>query len=153
MGFDALIEKVRQAEVALEAKERQTTADLRQVRASWRSMWTPGRIVLAGLASGFLVARAEPFKKAAGGGTLQLISALSGLFAGGSAQAAADEASDAARAAETGGTPPGGPARVDAAHDEPAAAAPRHDAAPARPAPADARPYEVPETFRGQGHL
>ncbi len=140
VGFDALIEKVRQAEVALEAKERQTAADVRQLRASWRALWTPGRIVLAGLASGFLVGRAEPFKKAAGGGTLQLISALSSLFAGGSAQAAADEAADAAHAAETG------------APREEAPPPPTEDA-PDIQRPAEARPYEIPETFRGRGHL
>jgi hypothetical protein len=136
VGFEQLIEKVRQAEVALEAKERQTGADWRQVKASWRAMWTPGRIVIAGLVSGFIVGRAEPFKKAAGGGTLQLISALSSLFAGGSAQAAASEASDAKQAAETverktDGMPP-----------------PANDDTP-EPTP----PYEVPETFRGSGHL
>ncbi len=136
MGFEQLIEKVRQAEVALEAKERQTGADWRQVKSSWRAMWTPGRIVIAGLVSGFIVGRAEPFKKAAGGGTLQLISALSSLFAGGSAQAAASEASDAKQAAETverktDGMPP-----------------PANDDTPEPPPP-----YEVPETFRGSGHL
>lgn len=136
MGFDALIEKVRQAEVALEAKERQTGADWRQVQSSWRAMWTPGRIVLAGLASGFVVGRAEPFKRAAASGTLQLISALGSLFAGGSAQAAAGEAADAAQAAENvergaGTTPPTSPANDDGA----------------------APPYEVPEGFRGSGHL
>lgn len=136
MGFEQLIEKVRQAEVALEAKERQTGADWRQVKSSWRAMWTPGRIVIAGLVSGFVVGRAEPFKKAAGGGTLQLISALSSLFAGGSAQAAASEASDAKQAAETverktDGMPP-----------------PANDDTPEPPPP-----YEVPETFRGSGHL
>ena len=136
MGFEQLIEKVRQAEVALEAKERQTGADWRQVKSSWRAMWTPGRIVIAGLVSGFIVGRAEPFKKAAGGGTLQLISALSSLVAGGSAQAAASEASDAKQAAETverktDGMPP-----------------PANDDTPEPPPP-----YEVPETFRGSGHL
>jgi hypothetical protein len=100
MGFDALIEKVRQAETALEAQERRVGADWRQLRGSWRSLWTPGRIVLAGLATGFMVGRAEPFKRAAGGGVLQLLTALSGMFAGGSAQAAASEAGDAADAAQ-----------------------------------------------------
>ena len=100
MSFDALIQKVKQAEAALEAQERQAAADWRQLKASWRALWTPGRIVLAGLVSGFMVGRAEPFKRAAGGGTLQLISALSGLFAGGSAQVAAHEAGDAADSAQ-----------------------------------------------------
>lgn len=100
MGFDALIQKVKQAEDALEAQERQVAADWRQLQGSWRGLWTPGRIVLAGLVSGFLVGRAEPLKRAAGGGALQLISALSGLFAGGSAQAAAGAADDAADTAQ-----------------------------------------------------
>lgn len=149
MGFDALIEKVRQAEVALEAKERQTAADLRQMRASWRAMWTPGRIVIAGLVSGFLVARAEPFKKAAGGGTLQLISALSSLFAGGSAQAAAEQASDAARVAETGAPP-----SPQAATQPPQPASqPSPQPAPQPSNATQAPPHEGPDTFRGQGHL
>jgi hypothetical protein len=100
MSFDALIQKVRQAEAALEAQERRAGADWRQLRATWRALWTPGRLVVAGLAAGFIVGRAEPFKHAAGGGVLQLVTALSGLFAGGSAQAAASEAGDAADAAQ-----------------------------------------------------
>ncbi len=128
MSFDALIQKVRQAEAALEAQERRAGADWRQLRASWRSLWTPGRIVLAGLAAGFIVGRAEPFKRAAGGGVLQLVTALSGLFAGGSAQAAAGEAGEAAEAAQAAQAetqdmaaeapvtpPPGGDARSPAA--------------------------------------
>lgn len=114
MSFDALIQKVAQAEAALEAKERQAAADWRQVKASWRALWTPGRILLAGLATGFMVGRTQPLKHATGGGALQLISALSGLFAGGSAQAAANEASEVAdntgqaqaSAATTGETSP-----------------------------------------------
>lgn len=100
MGFDALIEKVRQAEAALEAQERRAGADWRQLRGAWRALWTPGRIVVAGLAAGFVVGRAEPLKRAGGGGVLQLLTALSGLFAGGSAQAAANEAGEAADAAQ-----------------------------------------------------
>lgn len=149
MGFDALIEKVRQAETALEARERQTAADVRQLRASWRRMWTPGRILLAGLASGFLVGRAAPLSKAAGGGgVLQLASALSTLFAGSSAQAAADEASQAAEAAEdtTSGVAPdaGAEAAVAAQAEAPAAVArPRHRA----------HVPEEPQAFRDRGHL
>ena len=48
MGFHELIEKVQQAETALEARERQAAADWRQTKATWRSMWTPGRIVIVG---------------------------------------------------------------------------------------------------------
>ena len=115
MSFDALIQKVRQAETALEAQERRAGADWRQLRATWRALWTPGRIVLAGIAAGFIVGRAEPFKRAAGGGVLQLVTALSGLFAGGSAQAAASEAGDAADAAQEAQQAQGG--GVDVGHN------------------------------------
>lgn len=101
MSFDKLISKVKQAEDALEAQERRVAADVRQLKASWRAGWTPGRIVIAGLVSGFFVGRAEPLRSAAKGGNLvQVVTMLSGLFAGGSAQAAASEAHDAAKSAE-----------------------------------------------------
>jgi hypothetical protein len=101
VGFEALIEKVHQAETALEARERAAAADWRQLKSSWRATWTPGRIVIAGLVSGFVVGKLEPVKKvASGGGLLNLLSAAAGLFAGGSAQAAAGEAAKAADTAE-----------------------------------------------------
>lgn len=101
MSFDALITKVKQAEDALELRERQTTEQWRQLKTTWRSSWTPGRIVFAGLAAGFMVGRARPLRAASGGGVLQLLTALSGLLASGSAQVAAEEAGQAANAAET----------------------------------------------------
>lgn len=101
MSFDKLILKVTQAEDALEAQERRFAANVRQLKASWREGWTPARIVIAGLASGFLIGRAEPLKAVAkGSGAMQLITMLSGLFAGGSAHAAATEAGHAADTAE-----------------------------------------------------
>jgi hypothetical protein len=101
MSFDALLQKVKQAESALEAQERQAAADWRQLKASWKSGWTPARIVIAGLVSGYAVGKVEPLKRAASGsGALQLVSALAGLFAGGSAQAAAGEAAHAADTAQ-----------------------------------------------------
>ncbi len=96
MRFEALIAKVQQAEQALEAHERRTVTQWRQLKLQWRSSWTPARIVAAGLVSGFLVGRARPLRVASGGGVLQMVTALSGLFAGSSAQAAANEAEQAA---------------------------------------------------------
>ena len=101
MSFHALIAKVEQAEQALEDRERRTSAQWQQVKSTWRESWTPGRIVIAGLASGFLVGRAQPLKLAGSGGLLNLVTALSGLFASAGAKAAADDASDAADAAAT----------------------------------------------------
>ncbi len=100
MSFEDLIAKVDQAEKALEANERRVAADWRQLKGSWREAWTPGRIVLAGLITGFFTGRARPLGRAGGGGVLQMITALSGLIAGGSAQAAAGEAEHAANTAE-----------------------------------------------------
>lgn len=100
MGFTKLIDKVTQAEHALEAQERYVGAEWRQMKSAWRNAWTPGRIVVAGLLSGFLVGRAQPLARTSGGGILQLMTALSGLVASGSAQVAAGEAGDAAESAE-----------------------------------------------------
>ena len=96
MSFDQLIHKVTQAEDALEAQERRVAADWRQLKASWRAGWTPGRIVIAGLVSGFLLGRVEPLRAVAkGSNAMQLITMLSSLFAGGSAHVAASEAEHA----------------------------------------------------------
>lgn len=98
MSFDKLILKVTQAEDALEAHERRVAADLRQLKASWLAGWTPGRIVVVGAVSGFFFGRAEPLKAVArSGNAMQLITMLSGLFAGSSAQAAAGDAEQAAQ--------------------------------------------------------
>ncbi|HSR64855.1 MAG TPA: hypothetical protein VLM17_04530 [Xanthomonadaceae bacterium] len=97
MSFEALIDKVKQAEAALEAHERQASADWRQLKASWTQLWTPGRLLLAGIGSGAAIGLLEPGKRLASGrGTLQMLSAVAGLFAGGSAQVAAGKAEDAA---------------------------------------------------------
>ena len=100
VGFEALIEKVTQAEQALESSERVAASRWDAFKGTWRASWTPGRIVVAGLASGFLVGRAKPMRVAGSGGVLNLVTALAGIFAGTGAQAAAKEAEDAATAAE-----------------------------------------------------
>ena len=100
MGFKQLIAKVKQAEYALEAQERRVAADWRQLKGSWKDAWTPGRIIIAGLVSGFLIGHAQPLQAAARSGQImQLITMLSGLFAGGTAKSAADEAELAAETA------------------------------------------------------
>ncbi|KRD34812.1 hypothetical protein ASE35_08775 [Lysobacter sp. Root916] len=102
MSFEQLIAKVHQAEDVVEAQERRLVANLRQVQHSWREAWTPGRIVIAGLVSGFAVGRAEPLRVAAkSGGMMQMVSMLSSLFAGGSAGVAASQAERAADNTQT----------------------------------------------------
>jgi len=101
MSFDKLIDKVSQAEAALEAQERRVAADVRQFKSSWRAAWTPGRIVIAGLVTGFVTGRAEPLRNAArSGSVVRIVSLLSGLFATATAQVAAGDAEDAAAEAE-----------------------------------------------------
>ena len=104
MSFEELIDKVKQAETALETSERRTASRWKQVKLVWKENWTPGRIVIAGLASGFMVGRAKPLKLAGSGGVLNLVTALAGLMASGSAQAAASEAGQAADAADSAAT-------------------------------------------------
>lgn len=113
MSFDKLIAKVLQCENALEAQERQVAADVRQLKASWRAAWTPGRIVLVGMVSGFLVGRVEPLRNAASSGSVvRIVSLLSGLFASSSAHAAADDAALSAGDAADAAAPDAAAARI-----------------------------------------
>lgn len=146
MSFEKLKKKVTQAEHALEAHERHLAADWRQFRASWRSTWTPGRIVTAGLASGLAVGFMEPLRKITGGGVLRTLASLSTLMASSSAQVAAEDAEHAAdTAAVAVGEGPVVAAAARLATAEPAAV-PRAEA-PAR------RHYELPDSFRDRGQL
>lgn len=100
-SFKQLIEKVAQAEAALEAQERRVAADWRQLKSSWKAGWTPGRIVVAGLVSGFVIGRVEPLKAGAKGSTImQMITAISGLLASTKAQEAATEVEHVAHQVE-----------------------------------------------------
>ncbi|WP_159016686.1 hypothetical protein [Cognatiluteimonas profundi] len=133
MSFESLIDKVHQAETALEASERRTGANWRQFKASWAAAWTPGRIVSIGLVTGFLVGKAEPAKRVVrGSGALQMVSALAGLFAGGSAQVAAGQAQQAADTAQ---------------QTAPEAALAQQNAAPVQP------PMQTPDDLRAAGML
>lgn len=101
MNFEKLKNKVDQAENTVEANERRVGADLRQLRDSWTAMWSPGRIIVAGLAGGFLIGRAEPLKTVArSGGLLRMTSTLMTLFSGATAASAASDAQAAEEAAQ-----------------------------------------------------
>lgn len=101
MKFNKLLARVARAEDALEAHERRVGADLRQLVQSWKSVWTPGRIVVTGLASGFLVGRAEPLRAAArGGSVVRIVSLLTSVFSTTYAAAAKDDADHSARSAD-----------------------------------------------------
>jgi hypothetical protein len=101
MGFKQLLTKVQQAEAALESRERLVADDWRHLKRTWKETWTPARVIIAGLVSGFLVGRAQPLRTVARSGQfMQLVTMLSGLFAGGTAKVAAEEAGHAADTAE-----------------------------------------------------
>ena len=92
MGFNALIAKVQQAEAALESRERRTGEHWRQWKAIWRAAWTPGRIVVAGLAAGFVAGRVQPLKLAGKGRDwLKLLQLAAPLLAGVAARAVDDD--------------------------------------------------------------
>ena len=60
MNFETLRYRVAQAEQAVVVHETRTHRQWAQLRTTWRTGWTPGRIVIAGLAAGFVVGRARP---------------------------------------------------------------------------------------------
>ncbi|HEY0503940.1 MAG TPA: hypothetical protein VGD42_10640 [Lysobacter sp.] len=116
LSFKQLVAKVQRAEDALEAQERNTVGELRQLGQTWREAWTPARIVIAGLAAGFVVGRAEPIRAIGKSGNLmQLVSMVSSLFAGGSAHVAAEEASETKEQVQADAG-----VAADAAHSAPA---------------------------------
>jgi hypothetical protein len=99
MSYETLLEKVRQAEQALEARERAVSADARQTKASWRALWTPGRIAIGGAIAGFAFGWSRSRGGSAGStgiGLLRLASSVATLVGSLQAKAAAGEAEDAA---------------------------------------------------------
>ena len=100
VSFEHLVRKVARAEDVLEMREQRVVERYRRLNDTWRKGWTPLRIVAVGLASGFLVGRAEPLRALTGARMLQMVSALSGLFASAQATFAAEQAEAAADSAE-----------------------------------------------------
>ena len=100
VSFEHLVRKVARAEDVLEMREQRLVDRYRQLGRTWREGWTPIRIIAVGLASGFLVGRAEPLRALTGARMLQMVGALSGLFASAQASFAAEQAEEAADTAE-----------------------------------------------------
>ena len=100
VSFEHLVRKVTRAEDVLEMREQRLVDQYRRLNDTWRKGWTPMRIIVVGLASGFLVGRAEPLRALTGARMLQMVSALSGLFASAQATFAAEQAEEAADTAE-----------------------------------------------------
>ncbi|KRG82399.1 hypothetical protein ABB34_13790 [Stenotrophomonas daejeonensis] len=100
MNFDALQRRVRRAEAVVQVRMDDTTGHWNTLDASWRRSWTPGRIVIAGLAGGFLAGKLEPGGAFSGARWLQMIGSVSGLVA--SAQASITALHEAGLAAAAG---------------------------------------------------
>lgn len=114
MNFEQLKRRVDRAEQVVEGRILQTTAARYSLQARWREAWTPTRIVIVGLLTGFVSGKAQPERalrqvgKFANPRMMQLITSLSGLvaslqtaYAAATAKDAADTADDAADDAAT----------------------------------------------------
>ncbi|MDV0439266.1 hypothetical protein [Xanthomonas sacchari] len=147
MSLRQLQHRIARAEAVLEGRQEQVRTHWATLQQVWREGWTPWRIVVVGLGTGFLVGRAEPAAvvgKLGGARWLQMLSAVSSLINATTAKSASDNAErasdDAEEAADTAQD-----AAVDAATQTPP------PATPVPPSPA--RPQSVrPPTGSCPGH-
>ncbi|MCL7714569.1 protein sip-5 [Stenotrophomonas mori] len=100
MNFDALQRRVRRAETVVERRMDETVQHWDALETAWRRSWTPGRIVVVGLAGGFLAGKLEPGGAFSGARWLQMVGSVSGLVS--SAQASIASLREAAMAAAAG---------------------------------------------------
>lgn len=96
MRFELLRQRVERAEMRVESCMDRAQTQRHVFRDAWRRGWTPGRIVVAGLLSGFLVGRAEPLSKVGGARWLQMLGTVSTMLASLRAAAASEQAGEAA---------------------------------------------------------
>ena len=124
MKFKALQQRVQRRERLVEGRAQLMRERWGALKDGWREGWTPWRIVAAGLTAGFLTGRAEPLRALSGPRLMQMIGAVSSLFA--SAQAAvAGEAAEEAAQSVAGAPLPEEPLIDEAFDDEPSPIAPR----------------------------
>lgn len=128
MKFSALRSRVKRCEQVVAVRLTDTQDNWGVLSQVWRSGWSPLRIVIAGVASGFVVGKLEIPGKVNGARWLQMIGSVSNLLASGQAAFASAMAAHAASTAD------------DAANQADAAADKVDDAvnpvaAPAAPAP------------------
>ncbi len=100
MNYKQLQRRVDIAERRVESRGEQTRERWADLKLDWREGWTPARIIAAGLVSGFVSGRAEPLRALSGPRLLQMIGAVSGLFASVQATVAAETAQSAVDTAE-----------------------------------------------------
>jgi hypothetical protein len=100
MRFEQLLQHVQRAEQRVELRATHTQLQWITLKQAWRAGWTPGRIVIAGVVSGFLVGRAEPLRTLTGARWMQMFTAVSSFVATAQAAAAAETAEQAADTAQ-----------------------------------------------------
>jgi hypothetical protein len=81
LSFAALQRRVQRRARLFEGRTELAVARWQALHADWREAWTPGRIVVVGLVSGFLLGRSHALREIGGAGAVQLIKALSALLA------------------------------------------------------------------------
>lgn len=118
MRFEQLLQHVQRAEQRVELRAAHTHTQWTTLKQAWRAGWTPGRIVIAGLVSGFLVGRAEPLRALTGARWMQMFTAVSSFIATAQAAAAADQAEEAVDTAQDVQDQAEEEPLVDAAFDE-----------------------------------
>lgn len=157
MRFEQLRLRVARAEQRVETCMDRAQVHRRELGLAWRIGWTPARIVVAGLLSGFLIGRAEPLSKVGAARWLQMLGTASSLVASVRAAAASAQADAAASVAveeaavaqaaadESTGTPQ----RVAPAATTPHPVRPEPEPAPVRaPAPAEAATEVSEDRYR-----
>ncbi|MBL8256821.1 MAG: hypothetical protein JNJ62_09485 [Pseudoxanthomonas mexicana] len=100
MRFEQLQQHVERAEKRVELRSAQTSLYWSILKQSWKDGWTPGRIISAGVVSGFLTGRAEPLRAMTGARWMQMFTAVSSFVATAQAAAAAEQAEQAVDTAQ-----------------------------------------------------
>lgn len=100
MRFEQLQQHVERAEKRVELRSAQTSLYWSILKQSWKDGWTPGRIIIAGVVSGFLTGRAEPLRAMTGARWMQMFTAVSSFVATAQAAAAAEQAEQAVDTAQ-----------------------------------------------------
>ena len=91
MRFELLRQRVERAEMRVESCMDRAQTQRHVFRDAWRRGWTPGRIVVAGLAAGFVAGRVQPLQLAGKGREwLKLLQLAAPLLAGVAARAVDD---------------------------------------------------------------
>lgn len=130
MKFDALRHRVQRSERLVEGRSRQLQENWQAVGTAWRGLWTPWRIVGAGVVAGFLSGRAEPLAFAGKLGSVRWMEILTTV----STFVTEITAANAAASAHEDQGPDEPPASPAPAPRRPTSA----DAEPRAPAPAEA---------------